>query len=221
MARESTIDVRGLWLVAPHLASSHIDSLTNLLVIGFRVGRSDLDLSQILLRFPVMLQSALSALVARLLESMTDWLPHIQDQVLVACASYVGIEWHERVVAALPRFVQPHMSGGIGQFAAAASERLLMSAFTSLAAANGTLAPTEGQAVALAVVGTELLRRKPATQPDLWPTVLTILRRSAQNVHELHKLLRHLAPLLRAAVGGDMIDQTVETLLEQCDWWEK
>lgn len=213
----STIDARGLWLVAPHLESSHLDSLTNLLVICLRVGRSDLDLSQILLRLPAWLQSAL---VARLLELMTAWLPHIQDQVLVACASYVGIEWHERVVAALPRFVQPHMSGGISQFAAAASERLLMSAFTSLAAANGTLAPTEGQAAALAVVGTELLRRKPATQPELWPTVLTILRRSAQSVHELHILLRHLAPLLRAAVGVDMIDKTVETLLEQCDWWE-
>jgi hypothetical protein len=204
--------------VAPCLELIHVAAFVGHIAASCQDGSYPAHLSHVLASLPDLLKTTI---VTQLSEAMPAWPVHMQDQFLVACAEYLPAALQERFVASLSRAVQSQHAAGLKQGVRHLSDRLLLSAFSALSMANGRFAPTDGQAVALSIVGTELLRRGPTHLAAMWPRVLGVIRRSTENLNRLNTSLQCLAPLLRAAAGVDVIDEVVDMLLDLGDWWQE
>ena len=156
----------------------------------------------------------------QLIANSSGWQSHMQEMVWLALADYLPPELLDRALAALPRMAQPQHKEPLERVASRLSAEALQTLFDNLKGANSPHAPTDGQAIALGIIGAELLDRRRRSIPDVLQVIDSVLQRSAnESLQRLTMSLQHLTPLLHAAVGMAGVDGLIAQMMELCDWW--
>lgn len=217
----SSLDTRPvvLSLVAPYLDAGHVPEFTRHFVGTCRDGSPGTNLPHLISRLP---ESFRATIVDAWLADLAEWPAQVQQAARLAIADRLPVdEFVARIIPILTGFVQPQHKSVIASALPRLPEPTLCTLFDTIKLANAPFAPSDGQAIVLAAVGSELLRRSRKYLVELGLAVDSALRRSvADNLERLLTTLQHLAPVLEAMVGGLGIDAMVAELLALSDWWD-
>ena len=173
--------------VAAYLEAVHLPRFLELLLALYSTERPFMGLAALLELLP---DSLVPSVLKALLERLKHFSSHVQESILVACASRLSVEYHDRVVPLMPRLWDTNNSRSLAALVPQLSARLLRRGLACTLELNQDLPPTDAQLHAWACLASESLRRSSSTLREIYPETLLLLKRRSYDLGNYHLALQ-------------------------------